>query len=158
MEFRFLALTKKEFARILASFILGIIIGGCLINLWIGRELDQLIYEKKQLVATINTQETELKKLKKSLKEEKRTIIQELEINVQTKGDKHLKQELKERTFKLLDSLIGRNIAKIDGQLIANTINERIIIIEEKNYQLKLVWLIIQPKAVVKVEFTEVDN
>ncbi|GAB6099319.1 hypothetical protein JCM16358_11980 [Halanaerocella petrolearia] len=158
MKTNFLALTKQDLLRSLAIFMLGIIIGSSLINIWIGRELDQLIYEKKQLVATINTQQTELKRLKESLKEEKRTVIQELEINIETELDKHLKQELKEKTFKLLNSLIGRNISETDGKLIAETINERIIIVEETSYKLQLVWLVIQPQSVVTVEVLEKDN
>ncbi|GAB6138715.1 hypothetical protein [Halanaerobaculum tunisiense] len=158
MQVNFLALTKKELVRLLASFLLGLIVGGSLINFWIGSQLDQLIYEKKQLIATINTQETELKQLKESLQEEKRTVVQELKINIQTELDKHTKQELKEKLFGILNSLLGRNISQIDGQLIAETINDRVIISEEKSYQIQVTWLVIQPQSIVTVQAKEKDN
>ena len=149
MSFNFLTLTKTDLLRLLASFILGFIIGITLFNLLITPQLDQLIYEKNKLLTKIENQQTQLEKLEESLAQEKKKIIQELEIEINTKLDKHIKQELKQKIFKILDSLIGRNINKIDGNLIANTLNERIIIIEKNNYELNLLWFIIKPHSVI---------
>lgn len=155
MQLNFLILTKKELLQLAASFILGVIVGSCLLNIWVGRELDQLIYEKKELIGKINNQQTKLNKLQTSLKEQKRTVVQELEIKIATEDlDKHLRQELKEKIFDLLNSIIGRNISEIDGQVLAENLDDRVIIIEQNNYQLDLNWLLIQPTTIVEFEIS----
>ncbi len=159
MQLNFLILTKKELLQLTASFILGVIVGGCLLNIWVGRELDQLIYEKKELIGKINNQQTKLNKLQTSLKEQKRTVVQELEIKIATEDlDKHLRQELKEKIFALLNSIIGRNISQIDGQVLADNLDDRVIIIEQTNYQLDLNWLLIQPTTIAEFAVSQEEQ
>lgn len=149
MNFRFLTITKKELLVICAAFILGLILGSSIINLIIGAQLDQLLYEKKKLVATTNNQQTKLNKLQESLAHRKKPVIQNLKINITNQLDKHTQQQLEEKSFELLNSLIGREIAKIDAQLIASTIENRIIKTENDNYKLNLNWLIIHPTTTI---------
>lgn len=160
MQLNFLVLTKRELIQLAASFLLGFILGSCLLNMWVGRELDQLIYEKKELIGKINNQQTKLNKLQESLKEQKKTVVQEIKINITTEDlDKHLRQELKDKIFNLLNSIIGRNISEIDGQVLVENLDNRVIIIEQTNYQLDLNWLLIQPTTMVEFEIsTEEKN
>ncbi len=155
MIFNFLILTKKELLYTLASFLAGFILGIVILNLIVSKELDQLIYERKELITEIENQKTQLENLEESLAEEKKKVIQKLKIRIETELEKHIKQELEKEIFQILNSLIGRDIGKIDGSLIAETIDERIVIIQKKRYKLKLIWLIIQPE--VKVSF-EIDK
>ncbi|MGM0370095.1 MAG: hypothetical protein ACQEP9_06735 [Bacillota bacterium] len=149
MSFNFLSITKAELLVICAAFILGIILGSSIINLVIGAQLDQLLYEKKKLIAKNNNQQTKLNKLQESLAQRKKPVIQNLEIEITTQLDKHTKQNLEEKLFELLNSLIGREIAKIDTQLIASTLENRIIKTEDNNYKLNLNWLIIHPTTTI---------
>ncbi|MCK8828453.1 DUF1664 domain-containing protein [Natroniella acetigena] len=149
MAFNFLTLTKTELLRLVASFIFGVIIGVTLFNLFIGQQFDQLIYEKEELKAKLENQTAQLEQLEESLAEERKKIIQKLQVKIETDLDKHITQELKQKIFNLLKSLIGREIDNIDGNLIAETLEERILIIEGDEYELDLLWFMIQPEAIV---------
>ncbi|MCK8817912.1 DUF1664 domain-containing protein [Natroniella sulfidigena] len=152
MGFNFLTLTKTELTRLIASFILGVIIGATLLNLFVGHQIDQLIYEKEELKSNLKNQTAQLEQLEESLAEERKKIIQKLQVKIETDLDKHITQELKQKIFNLLKSLIGREIDTIDGNLIAETLDGRIIIIEGNEYQLDLLWFMIQPEAIVSFE------
>lgn len=152
MSFKFLTLTKSQLLVICASFILGILLGSSIINIIIGRQLDQLLYEKKKLVAQVNNQQTKLNKLEKSLAQRKKPVIQNITIEFKTKLDKHTQQNLEEKLFELLNSLIGREITKIDTALLSTTLENRIIKTENQNYKLNLHWIIIHP--ITKFSFT----
>ena len=158
MAFRFLTLTKAELLVISAAFILGIILGSSLINLIIGAQLDQLLYEKKKLVAKVNNQQTKLNKLEQSLAQRKKPVIQNLEIKINNKLDKHSKQNIEEQLFDLLNSLIGREIADIDTELLATTLENRIITIEDSNYKLNLTWLVIHPTTTISFTIKKEKN
>jgi predicted PurR-regulated permease PerM len=157
MEFNFLILTKKELLQLIASFIAGLILGAALLNLWIGRELDQLIYERNQLIGQLNTQQTELKKLKESLQEHKRTVVQEVKIELNDDLDKHIQQELEEKIFSLLNNLIGKQLSEIDTNMLADSLNERTIIIEDKQYTLDLLWIILKTTTTIKCNVKSED-
>ncbi len=141
--------------QLLAAFILGVIFGITLFNLLISPELDQLLFEREELKSTIDTQETKLNKLEESLAQARHRIIQNLEIKLPDTLDKHLKQKLKQDIFELLKSLIGREIKKIDGSLLAETLDNRIVIVEKKNYQLDLNWFIIKNNSIFSFEIIE---
>ncbi|WP_408955022.1 hypothetical protein [Natroniella sp. ANB-PHB2] len=152
MNFNFLTLTKSELLRLVASFIFGVIIGVTLLNLFVGHRVDNLIYEKEELKANLENQEAQLERLEESLAEERKKIIQKLKVKIETDLDKHITQQLKQKIFNLLKSLIGREIDNIDGKLIAETLEGRIVIIEGDEYELDLLWFMIQPDAVVSFE------
>ncbi|TDX58948.1 hypothetical protein [Orenia marismortui] len=147
MTFNFLTLTKQDLLRMFACFILGMIFGITLFNLLVAQQLDQLIFEKEELLSKIDNQQTQLNNLEESLAQERRKVIKNLSIDIENKLDKHIKQELKKDIFEILKTLIGRDISKVDGKLLAGTLDQRTVIIEKKSYQLNLIWIIIQANS-----------
>lgn len=147
MSFKFLTLTRSQALAFGAVFILGIIIGSSIINLIIGLQLDQLLYERKKLTAQVNNQQTKLKKLEKNLAQRRKPVIQNIKLIIESDLDKHTQHSLEEELFKLLNSLIGRKIKNIDTTLLSTTLEDRIINSEGVSYQLNLVWIIIHPTA-----------
>jgi predicted PurR-regulated permease PerM len=152
MKFRFISLTKTELYQLLAAFLLGLIIGALILNLIIAHQIDDLIYKNKDLNNKIKNQEDELKKLEESLAQRKWKVIQKLEIIIETEENKHIKQQLESKLYELLKSIIGRQMNKVDGSLISNTIDDRIIIVDDANYQIDLIWLLLQEETVIKVK------
>lgn len=148
-------MTKNDILRLFASFLLGMIAGITILNLLVGPQLDQLIFEREELLSEIESQQTTLDKLEESLAEERRKVIQDLTIEIENKIDKHIKQELKKDIFEILKSLIGRDISKVDGKLLAETLDGRIIIVEKKSYKLNFLWIIIQPNAIISFKIIE---
>ncbi|WP_027338919.1 hypothetical protein [Halonatronum saccharophilum] len=157
MTFKFLTLTKEDLLRILASFILGLIIGATILNLSISPYLDELIYQNKELESQVESQETQLNNLEESLAEERRKVIRRVEVQLDSTLDKHINQELKKRILDLLNSLVGRDLDDVDGSLLAQTLNNRIIIIEGKSYKLDLIWIVIQPTSIVNLKVEKKD-
>ena len=157
MKFRFLTLTRNELYQLLAAFILGLIIGALIINLITARQIDRLIYKNKELTNKIQTKNNELKKLEKSLANRKWKVVQNLKIIIKTEENKHIKQQLEEKLYELLKSIIGRQMNKIDGTLISNTIDDRVILVDDTNYKINLIWLLLQRETVVKVEAVNSD-
>jgi len=152
MKFRFISLTKTELYQLLAAFLLGLIIGALILNLIIAHQIDDLIYKNKDLNNKIKNQKDELKKLEESLAQRKWKVIQKLEIIIETEENKHIKQQLESKLYELLKSIIGRQMNKVDGSLISNTIDDRIIIVDDANYQIDLIWLLLQEETVIKVK------
>lgn len=151
MDFKFLTLTRHELHQLLAAFILGLITGALIINLINARQIDQLIYKNKELTNKIQTKNNELKQLEKSLANRKWKIVQNIKIIIKTEENKHIKQQIKEKLHKLLKSVIGRQMNKINGTLISNTIDDRVILIDDNNYKINLIWLLLKQETIVKV-------
>ncbi|MGM0501774.1 MAG: hypothetical protein ACQERJ_04545 [Bacillota bacterium] len=158
MSFKLLAITKQELLIVGAALVLGIIIGSSIINLIIGSQLDQLLYDKKKLIAELNNQQTKLNKLEKNLAHRQNPVVQNLKINITTDLDKHSTQNIKEKLFNMLNSLIGRKISAIDTELLATTLEDRIITIEDTNYKLNLLWLVVHPTTTISFTVTEEKN
>ena len=152
MSLNFLTLTKEELYLILAGFILGIILGMGVFNFIVGQQLDRLIYEKKELESKVKSQKIQLEKLEKSLVKHRKIIVKNIDIEVDSELDKHLNQEIKNTVFKLLENLIGEDLSKINPNFIVNSLEQRIVIIEENAYQLNLLWFIIHPQTEIKIE------
>ncbi|KXS44829.1 MAG: hypothetical protein AWU54_657 [Candidatus Frackibacter sp. T328-2] len=158
MKFRFLSLTKAELMQLIASFILGFIIGALILNLVVANEIDNLIYKNRELNSKIKNQNEELKKLEESLSSRKWKVVQKIKIVVETEENKHIKQELESKLYEILNSIIGRQMNKIDGTLISNTVDDRVIIIDDTNYQIDLIWLLLQEETIVKVKATNISQ
>ncbi|SDC17105.1 MULTISPECIES: hypothetical protein [unclassified Candidatus Frackibacter] len=158
MKFRFLSLTKAELMQLIASFILGFIMGALILNLIVANEIDNLIYKNRELNSKIKNQNEELKKLEESLSSRKWKVVQKIKIVVETEENKHIKQELESKLYEILNSIIGRQMNKIDGTLISNTVDDRVIIIDDTNYQIDLIWLLLQEETIVKVKATNISQ
>lgn len=158
MDFKFVNLTRTDLIRLLAAFLLGGIMGALLLNLIIVRQMDKLIYENKELSNKLENKDNELRKLEESLAHKKWKVVQKLKIIVETEENKHTKQQLESRLYELLKSIIGRQMNEIDGTLLSNNIDDRVIIIEDTNYKIDLIWLLIQEKTIIKVEAVNNNN
>ncbi|MGM0472367.1 MAG: hypothetical protein ACQEQI_08850 [Bacillota bacterium] len=157
INFKFLTLTKLDLARLLAAFLLGVISGALILNLITARQIDNLIYQNKELSNKIAAKDQQLQKLEENLAHRKWKVVQKVKVIVNTDQNKHIKQQLTEKLHNLLASIIGRQMNQIDGTLISNTIDDRIINIEGTNYEIDLIWLLLQQEAVIKVDASSVN-
>ncbi len=155
MAINFLILTKKELLRLLASFILGLIIGAISLNLIVGPKLDSLIFENKSLTKQVDEQKNRLTKLEDSLAQEKNEVIKNIEIKFTSEIDKHISQALEEEVFAIIKTLIGKEIKKIDPEPLIKALDQRIVKINESEYKLNLVWSIFQQETIVYFEIVD---
>jgi len=155
LAINFLILTKKELIRILAGFILGVIIGGVGLNLIVGPKLDSLLFENRELRKQAKEQKDRLKKLEESLAKEKHEVIKNIEIKFNSEIDKHLRQQLEEKIFAIIKDLIGTEIKKIDPEPLIKALDHRIVKIDDSEYKLNLVWFIFQQETIVYFEIAD---
>ncbi len=53
--------------------------------------------------------------------------------------------------------MVGRDIDDVDGTLLAQTLNGRIIVIDNKSYLLDLTWIVIQQNSIVDLKVKKKD-
>lgn len=145
--FRFVLYTRRELLRLLASFIMGILLGAAVFMLTISRNLDRLHLENSSLKMELSTKEEQVQNLKKSIEEYRTWIIQDLIIEFKDDIDEHMSIAVEEEVRNLLHNIIGREIDSIDQELFYQTIDNRIIEINDKRYKLNLEALIIWEKT-----------
>ncbi len=138
----FLIFTREQLIYLIAVFLLGIVIGSTLLNLYVSYRIDELILQNNKLKSTIKEKNTEIEQLEKNIKDYRQQFIQTINIDFKTDLNKHLQQKLKEKTKELLTNLRGRNINDLDLLLILeNTLNNRQLSIENKNITLHLFYV-----------------
>ncbi|MFW5890851.1 MAG: hypothetical protein ACOCUI_01375 [bacterium] len=151
----FLIFSKKELIYIIAVFILGVITGASLLNLYISHEVDQLILKKNSLQNEVENQKKQIEKLTTNLEEKKQNIITDIIIDLDTNYNKHIEQDIQRKISVLLESLIGKEIEKIDPHLIISIVNEREITIENDKYLVEFLSLIVKEKIELYLSVTK---
>ncbi|AZO96217.1 hypothetical protein [Halocella sp. SP3-1] len=139
----FLVFTKKEFIYIIVIFLLGIITGATFLNLYSGRIIDQLILERNELTVKNREQSEQIKQLEEKFNRFRKTFINKINIELDTDVNKHTQQAIKTKISDLLAGLMGKEIEEIDPLLLKDVIHQRFIIIEDKTYQLELLYMVI---------------
>ncbi|HLV09884.1 MAG TPA: hypothetical protein VKY40_06725 [Halanaerobiales bacterium] len=127
--------TKEELIQLLVIFLLGIIIGATLLNVYSGKIIDNLMLEKNRLQARVEEQEQEIEELQKhkySLTIKKIVPLLDSDLN------QHTQDEIINKIRDLLDRYPGRSIQETDFLLLWDVIHNRLIVIEDKTYQLQL--------------------
>ena len=151
----FYIFTKNEIYYLIAIFILGLILGATILNLFVSHQVDQLILENKSLKQNLDNKENQIKKLNKNLKKQKRHLISNIEIILETDLNKHTQQEINKELNKILDSLVGKELSEIDPLLIKDSINQRYIHIEDKAYEINLVYMILKEEFQIYLNASE---
>ncbi len=146
MSHPFLVFNRSQLIYIIVIFILGIITGATILNIYISQRIDRLIYEKKELENALYENEEQIEKLEKNLAKQKHNFIRELNIILDTELNKHKQQAVKEKLRELLSGVVGKEIDVIDPLLLREIINERYIKIENNTFQLHLIFMVIQAK------------
>ncbi|MCY6356538.1 hypothetical protein [Clostridium sp. ZS2-4] len=126
-------------------FILGLFIGGMVgiitINLLISYRIDNYIKEIKHLDKVIEEKDFRLKKLEKNIYD-KRLLVKNVEIELEYENEKEnddiVKITLEKHIKDKFKCLVGKEVENVDGDILLEIIDRRIMKIEDKEYQLKL--------------------
>lgn len=147
--------TRNELIYLLVLFLLGIIIGATLLNLFLSQQVDRLILEKKHLEVKVKEQEDQIKQLEEN--KYKYNYIRKLTINLDTDVNKHTQQVIKNKIRDLLSGLLGKEIKSIDPLLLWDVINDRYIPVEDKTFHLHLEIMVIteELQLYIKVKSTK---
>ncbi|SHJ83289.1 hypothetical protein SAMN02745227_00791 [Anaerobranca californiensis DSM 14826] len=149
---------KKNNKKYLSLILLGIIGGGVLTIILLGRAYDQLYLEKKVL----ESQVIELQNIvglleKKHLQQTNDLTIKEILIETDfTDTIKNL--ELKKKISELLKSLPGEKIDNLNPELIINILEGRIVNVENKGYILHVRYIVIAKKLQIFLNIEELKE
>ncbi len=144
MSNSFYIFTRKHLRILIAVFILGIFIGTLCLNLFLSWKIDSLILENKVLEKEISEKQKQITRLEENLQKHKQDVITSLKITLITDLNQHKQQQIKEKILKLFNNYFGKEISKVDPLTIRDIFHNRKITIENKDYTLKLTFLVLK--------------
>lgn len=144
--------------RYLAAFLLGLILGGTILNTVTGQHLDRLTIENQKLQSKLDQAHQELKGLQASLVSHQRRVITGVEIQVDFAEVEYLTYEkdslriaLEKKIADLLEPIRGQSINDLDPLVISKIIDGRIVEAEHKRFDLYVKLLTLAEKVEVFV-------
>lgn len=132
-------------ARYFTFFTLGLFIGGVLgvifINLLVSYRVDSYIKEIQYLNTVIEEDNARLEKLEEAI-HKKRLLVKEIDVELKFKEkdqeDEITKIALQKHIKEKFSGILGKEVDKIDGDILCEIIDKRIMKLDGKEYQLKL--------------------
>ncbi len=131
-------------------FLLGICLGGLvgviLINSLISYRIDNYIKEIQYLKTVIEEKNDRFEKLEASI-EKRRFIVKEIEVELkydkEEERDDITKIALEKHIKDKFKGLIGKDVDKVDGEILYEIIDRRIMKLDGKEYQLSIKRMVI---------------
>lgn len=142
---------------ILASFMLGALIGAAGLNLATGHHLDKAELEIKRLHANLNDQSDKIAVLEKKLAVRQNLTINEIRVYVNL-DDEFEKLELESNIKKLLRELKGKELKEIDPALVVSIVDKRIVETQEHKYRLTVKGTLVSERVIMYVEAREIKD
>lgn len=158
MSNSFFIFTRSELIFITVIFILGLITGATILNLYSGRIIDGLILNKNELKAQVEEQTSQINQLEENLNKFKHHTITKISVELDTDVNKHTQQMLKDKIKAILSGIIGKEVNKIDPLLLRDIIHERYLMVEGNTYQLYLIYLVIGEELTLYIKISKLKN
>lgn len=149
---KFFILSKEDFLRIIACFLLGIILGGTIVNTLLSHRLNQLILDKQVLIQQMKEDQQRLKQLEKCYPTT--PVIKNIILKLSSEEDNHTEAELEKEIKELLIGLVGLKIDQIDTTILRDIIHNRAIPINGVTFLLSVETIIVDDELtfIVKVK------
>lgn len=143
--------------RLVAGFLLGLLLGAIGAVLATGRRLEELSLDNLQLTRELNQERTKAEQLTASLAERKKRVITSLQIET-TRLEGMYKPYFHEYIHGLLGDLVGMEIARVEPKLVWNIINDRRVQMKEEIFRLSAQWILIDEEMRIGVEVQPIDR
>lgn len=145
--------------RLMAAFLIGMLMGAAVITWWVGARIDYLMLENEKLQASLDSKETQMKKLEDNLASKQRFVVNDIQAVVQFADEKEedsfVQLSLEKEIILMLDDLWGKDVQSLDPILIANIIDQRTVEVDKKQYHLSVTrGPLISDKVLIYVEVT----
>jgi hypothetical protein len=143
----------------IASFIIGVLMGAAALNLVSGTHLEKAQLEIERLNAQLAEQSEQITALEETIAQHEHLAVTEIEVHVSFKDPKQ-DDELHtlgiERTIKeLLKTVRGREVSTLDPVLILNIVDGRSIAISNVEFTVTVKSLLVSDKLILHVEAVE---
>jgi len=137
---------KKKNLKVVSCFIAGIItgvlIGGTVLSSIVSYRMDMFYEQIAYLENTIENKNVQLEKLEKSINN-RNFILKDIEITLIFNGDDIDKIEIEKSIKEKYSGLLGKEVKKIDADIIMKVVDTRILKIEDREYKLHVNKLIL---------------
>lgn len=147
----------SRFKLIIASFTLGILIGASVLNLVMGRHLDNAELEIRRLRSDLTEQYEKTALLEKKLSVKQKLIVNEISVYANL-DDEFEKLEVEAAAKKLLKVIKGKNLKELDPNLVVNIIDKRIIETPEHKYRLTVKGTLLSERVIMYIDAQEVSD
>ncbi|MCD3234490.1 hypothetical protein IRP63_03145 [Clostridium botulinum] len=142
---------NKYFSFFLAGLFIGGMFGIILINILVSYRVDNYIREIKYLNSIIEEDTVKLEKFQKSKRN--RILVKKVEIEVifpkQTDKNDITKIALEKNIKHKYNNILGKEVESVDGEMLCEVIDNRIMKIDDKEYKLKVKKILIS--SVIKI-------
>ncbi|EES90415.1 hypothetical protein Z957_08650 [Clostridium sp. K25] len=151
---------NKYFNFFLAGLFIGGMFGVIIINILVSYRVDNYIREIKYLNSIIEEDTIKLEKFEKSKKN--RILVKKVEIEVMflKKNDKNdiTKIALEKSIKHKYNNILGKEVELVDGEILSEVIDNRIMKIDDKEYKLKVKKILISSIVKIWVEAKKINN
>lgn len=155
---RFLAFKRNEMLQLVAFFLLGTITGAVIINIYMGKKLDHLYYENKDLLEEVAAQRYRLERLEESLEDYRNPVIKEIQIEIESREEKHMEQDVKAELHLILKPLIGMEVDQVDGTLLRQTLHGRLVKVGDKSFEIFMNLVLLAPKTIFSIRIQRIPQ
>lgn len=140
---------------IIASFILGALVGAAALNLVSGRHLDNAELEIRKLRSSLADQNEKTNLLEKKLAVRQKLIVNEIIVSANL-NDEFEKLEVEAAAKKLLKVLKGKDLKELDPNLVINIIDKRIVETPEHKYRITVKGTLISERIIMYIDAEEI--
>lgn len=146
----FIPFGKQDILRMFACLLLGSLLGAALATVLLGLQIDQLMYENRELALRLEEEQVRMKQFEKVYSWT--PIVRKVILELSTNAEKHAKQELSTRVRSLLTGLIGLKVQQIDHTILREILHNRVIPVGDETYLLQVETIIIDDELVFIVK------
>lgn len=158
MKFLYFPFSTKNFHKYIGLFILGLLVGGVMTLVLHGQSYDNLYIQKKEVESYVIELQNTIERLEKIQQQQTHNLLVR-EILVQTDLSDPVKNvDIRTEVSGLLKDLIGENVETINPELIINIVDNRVIMVEEKQFRLNVRSLVISKTLILNLSTSELNQ
>jgi len=142
---------SQHFQKVCPLALIGGLIGILAFSCLISYRIDQYHEKINTLEAVIEDKDTRLKKLEETINK-KKLIVKKIEVTLENQEDELTGITLQKHIKEKVDKFIGKEVDKIDADMMWEIIDKRIMKINDKEYRLKVSKLVVSETMHIWVE------
>jgi len=145
--------------RYLAFLFTGILIGSIAVNIYLGRQIDSIYWEKEELRVRLFETGERLKKLEDQLASHKNPIIREVQVDLEVEKNSFIQLSLRQELTRITGDLVGEEIDTLSPYLIQRLVDGRQIQVEDNgSYRIDLNWIILGETTIIHATAEPVED
>lgn len=155
---RFFTFRRTRMLQLVSAVAVGFIFGAITVTLNLGHQVDRLILEKKNLSNQLAGLEKELAQIEENLAKRRALAINSIEAHITFPKDTFSKYEgssfqieIEKKVVAMLQPLNGKEINKLEHELIPQIVEGRRITVDNREFLLRVRTVIISQQLIIYV-------